>query len=60
MNKLTHAAAKKVFSGIADYAIGQVHKNPEEAYTKIIDTAEKTYERFWHRCKLGLSQTSSL
>ena len=46
MNKLTHAAAKKVFSGIADYAIGQVHKNPEEAYTKIIDTAEKHMKDF--------------
>ena len=46
MNKLTHAAAKKVFSGIADYAIGQAHKNPEEAYTKIIDTAEKHMKDF--------------
>ena len=24
MNKLTHAAAKTVFSGVVDYAIGQV------------------------------------
>lgn len=30
MNKLTHAAAKTVFSGVVDYAIGQVNKNPEE------------------------------
>lgn len=45
MNKLTHAAAK-VFSGIADYAIGQVNKNPEEAYAKIVDAAEKYMKDF--------------
>ena len=28
MNKLKHAAAKKVFAGVADYAVTQVHKNP--------------------------------
>ena len=32
MNKLKHAAAKKVFAGVADYAVTQVHKNPEAAY----------------------------
>ena len=52
MNKLTHAAAKTVFSGVVDYAIGQVNKNPEEAYEKIIDTSD--------RSKLGLSETSCL
>ena len=26
MNKIKHAAAKKVFSGVADYAVSQVHK----------------------------------
>ena len=57
MNKLTHAAAKTVFSGVVDYALGQVNKNPEEAYEKIIDTA---YERFSDRSKLGLSETSCL
>ena len=31
MNKLKHAAAKKVFAGVADYAVAQVHKNPEAA-----------------------------
>ena len=41
MNKITHAAAKKVFSGVVDYALGQVNKNPDEAYEKIIDIAEK-------------------
>ena len=46
MNKLTHAAAKTVFSGVVDYAIGQVNKNPEEAYEKIIDTAEKHMKDF--------------
>ena len=25
MNKLTHAAAKTVFSGVVDYALGQVN-----------------------------------
>ena len=30
MNKITHAAAKKVFSGVVDYALGQVNKNPDE------------------------------
>ena len=49
MNKLTHAAAKTVFSGVVDYALGQVNKNPEEAY-----------ERFSDRSKLGLSETSCL
>ncbi len=46
MNKLTHAAAKTVFSGVVDYALGQVNKNPEEAYEKIIDTAEKHMKDF--------------
>mgnify|MGYP006866215138 CR=1 FL=1 len=41
MNKLKHAAAKKVFAGVADYAVDQVHKNPEAAYERLIDTAEK-------------------
>ena len=41
MNKITHAAAKKIFSGVIDYALGQVNKNPDEAYEKIIDIAEK-------------------
>lgn len=41
MNKITHAAAKKIFSGVVDYALGQVNKNPDEAYEKIIDIAEK-------------------
>ena len=41
MNKIKHAAAKKVFAGVMDYAVDQVNKNPETAYEKIIDTAEK-------------------
>ena len=46
MNKLKHAAAKKVFAGVADYAVAQVHKNPEAAYEKLIDTAEKYLKDF--------------
>ena len=46
MNKLKHAAAKKVFAGVADYAVTQVHKNPEAAYEKLIDTAEKYLKDF--------------
>ena len=35
---------------------------PEEQilFNQIQDKIRKTYERFWRRCKLGLSQTSSL
>ena len=36
MNKIKHAAAKKVFAGVMDYAVDQVNKNPETAYEKII------------------------
>ena len=46
MNKLKHAAAKKVFAGVADYAVDQVHKNPEAAYERLIDTAEKYLKDF--------------
>ena len=46
MNKITHAAAKKVFAGVADYAVDQVHKNPEAAYERLIDTAEKYLKDF--------------
>ena len=46
MNKITHAAAKKVFAGVADYAVTQVHKNPVAAYEKLIDTAEKYLKDF--------------
>ena len=46
MNKIKHAAAKKVFAGVADYAVTQVHKNPEAAYEKLIDTAEKYLKDF--------------
>ena len=41
MGKLTHAAGRKVFSGLADYILNQVDKNREEAYMKFLDTAEK-------------------
>ena len=41
MNKLKHAAAKKVFAGVADYAVTQVHKNPEAAYEKLLDPQSK-------------------
>ena len=46
MNKIKHAAAKKVFAGVMDYAVDQVNKNPETAYEKIIDTAEKYLKDF--------------
>ena len=46
MNKIKHAAAKKVFAGVMDYAVAQVHKNREAAYEKLIDTAEKYLKDF--------------
>ena len=33
MNKIKHAAAKKVFAGVMDYAVDQVNKNPTFAVT---------------------------
>ena len=41
MNKLAHAAGRKVFSGVIDVALGQVKKNPEQAFLNIVDTAQK-------------------
>ena len=43
-----------------DYAVDQVNKNPETAYEKIIDTAEKYLKDFGKGCELGLSQESCL
>lgn len=41
MGKLTHAAGKKVFTGLADYVLSQAEKNREDAYRRFLDTAEK-------------------
>ena len=46
MNKLTHAAGRKVFSGVIDYAVGQIGKDREAAFSKLVDTAEKHFEGF--------------
>lgn len=41
MNKLAHAAGRKAFTALADYLVNQVDKNREDAYKKLIDTAQK-------------------
>ena len=46
MNKLAHAAGRKVFSGVIDVALGQVKKNPEQAFLNIVDTAQKYIGEF--------------
>ena len=46
MSKLTHAAGRKVFSGVIDLALGQVKKNPEQAFLNIVDTAQKYMGEF--------------
>lgn len=46
MSKLTHAAGRKVFSGVIDLALGQVKKNPEQAFLNIADTAQKYMGEF--------------
>ena len=55
MNKLAHAAGRKVFSGVADYIVSQASKSREDAYVKFLDTAEKYMARHRDGCKLGLS-----
>lgn len=41
MNKLAHAAGRKAFSAVINYALGQVNKNREQAMLQIIDTIQK-------------------
>ena len=38
MNKIKHAAAKKVFAGVMDYAVDQVNKNPETGLMRKLST----------------------
>ena len=35
MNKIKHAAAKKVFAGVMDYAVDQVNKNLRQLMRKL-------------------------
>ena len=41
MNKLAHAAGRKAFSAVINYALGQVNKNREQAMLQIIETIQK-------------------
>ena len=41
MGKISHAAGRKVFSGIADYVVNKADKKREDAYKQFLDTAEK-------------------
>ena len=36
MNKLAHAAGRKVFARIVEHELGQMNKNRQGAYQKII------------------------
>ena len=51
MNKLAHAAGRKVFSGIIEHELGQLSKDRQGAYEKILDTAQKYMDDF----KLGIN-----
>ena len=46
MNKLAHAAGRKVFAGIVEHELGQMNKNRQGAYEKILDTAQKYMDDF--------------
>ena len=46
MNRVTHAAGRKVFSRIVDHELSQISKNREQAYEKILDTAQKYMDEF--------------
>ena len=46
MNRVTHAAGRKVFSRIVDHERSQISKNREQAYEKILDTAQKYMDEF--------------
>ena len=46
MNKVAHAAGRKVFSRVVEHELSQVNKNREEALEKILDTAEKYLNEF--------------
>ena len=46
MNRVTHAAGRKVFARIVDHELSQVSKNREQAYEKILDTAQKYMDEF--------------
>ena len=45
MSKLTHAAGRKVFSGVIDLALGQVKKNPEQAFFEYCRYRSEIYGR---------------
>lgn len=44
MGKLTHAAGRTIFTGIADHFLNQMDKDREKSYLKFIDAAEKYME----------------
>ena len=46
MNKIAHAAGRKVFSGVIEYELSQISKDRQGAYEKILDTAEKYMNDF--------------
>lgn len=46
MNKIAHAAGRKVFSGVIEHELSQISKDRQGAYEKILDTAEKYMNDF--------------
>lgn len=46
MNRIAHAAGRKVFSGVIEHELGQISKDRQGAYEKILDTAEKYMNDF--------------
>lgn len=46
MNKIAHAAGRKVFSGVIEHELSQISKDSQGAYEKILDTAEKYMNDF--------------
>ena len=42
MNKITHAAAKKIFSGVVDYALGQVNKTLTRRMKRLLILQKRT------------------
>ena len=41
MNKIAHAAGRKVFSGVIEHELSQISKDSQGAYETILDPAEK-------------------